>query len=130
MKVSWLIEKRVILAVANETLSLTDFVQVNQDVIAHLDDGEPATYLIANFRGIISLPNTMNSLHQITTYVNHPNLEWEVLITDIGFVQFLAKSINHTRGRRSINIVKTYSEAKAILQELDPTLTDLPDSID
>ncbi len=130
MEVSWLVEKRVILAVASETLSLTDFVQGNQDVIDLLDDGEPATYLIAVFSGIQSLPNTMNSLHKIITFANHPNLKWEVLITNVGFVQFVAQTINRTIGRRSFNLVKTYSEAKAILQELDPSLTDLPDSID
>ena len=130
MEVSWLVEKRVILVVADKKLSLTDFVQGNREVIAHLDNGDASTHMVANFKGVVALPNTIQSLHKVLTFVNHPNLGWEVFITDIGFIQFLVHTINRTIGRRSFNIVKTYAEAKAILQELDPTLTDLPDSID
>lgn len=130
MKVSWLIEKRVILVKANKRLELTDFVQVNRDIIAYLDDGGASTHIIADFRHVKTLPSTLNSFHKILTFMQHPNLHWEVFITSVGFIEFLAKTLTRTMGREKIEFVKTYEEAKNILQKEDPTLPDLPHSID
>lgn len=129
MNISWLVDKRVIFVDIGVRLTMTDLMEMNAGIIKLLDEGDAKIHIVFRATELADFPVTFSSLSQVFTLVKHPKLGWSITINDNRVLKLIATMINKTVNRRTIKYVNTYEEVKELLQTIDPSLTDLPDSL-
>lgn len=130
MNISWLVEKRVIFVDIGVRLTMTDLIELNEGIIEFLDMSDaPKVHIVFRATELVDFPVTFSSLSQVFTLVKHSKLGWSVTINNNRVLKLIATMINNTVNRRTIKYVDTYEEVKELLQTVDPSLPDLPDSL-
>lgn len=130
MKVSWLIEKRVIFVDIGTSLTMPDLIDMNKEIINFLDISNTTVHIIYRATELQSFPTTFSSVGNTFTMVKHDNLGWSITINNNRVLKLIGTMVNKSGDRHTIKYLDTYGEAKEFLQTIDPTLPDLPDSID
>ena len=130
MSVSWLVEKQVILVTLKEHVNLEDIKVINETIIDHLNEGEADVHIIVDLKKLLTFPNTLQALHKVLTFLQHPNLGYNITIVDNRLMQFVSMVINRILGRYPVQFVKTYEEAIELLHNLDPSINILSHHVD
>lgn len=130
MSVSWLVEKRVILVTLKEHVNLEDIKVINETIIDHLNEEEADVHIIVDLKKLLTFPNTLQSLHKVLTFLQHPNLGYNITIADNRLMQFVSTVINRILGRYPVQFVKTYEEGIELLHNLDPSINSLSHHVD
>ncbi len=131
MNISWLVDKRVIFVDIGTRLTMTDLMEMNEGIIEFLDISDaPKVHIVFRATELADFPVTFSSLSKVFTLIKHPKLGWSVTINNNRLLKLIATMINNTVNRRTIKYVDTYEEVKDLLQSIDPSLTELPDSLE
>ena len=130
MQISWLVDKRVIFVDIGTSLTMVDLIEMNDTIIEFLNTGEPEVHVIYRATEIKSFPMTFSSVGDVFTMVGHKNLGWSITISNSRILKLIGTMVNKIANRHTIKYLDTYDDAKQLLQKQDPTLPDLPDSLE
>lgn len=130
MNISWLVDKRVIFVDIGISLTMTDLIEMNEKIIELLDAGDAKVHIIFRATELVSFPVTFSSLSKVFSFVTHPKLGWDITINNNRLLSFISAMVNRAINRRATKYVDTYEDAKELLQRIDPSLPDLPDSLE
>lgn len=130
MNISWLVDKRVIFVDIGISLTMTDLIEMNEKIIEFLDAGDAKVHIIFRATELVAFPVTFSSLSKVFSFVTHPNLGWDITINNNRLLSFISAMVNRAINRRATKYVDTYEDAKELLQRIDPSLPELPDSLE
>ena len=131
VRVSWLVEKRVILINIGVELTEDEAIQMNADVVNLLNQGEgDLVHVVFLADKVQKFPSSVSWLRDAMNFVNHPKRGHHITVTRHRVLRFIGAVIYRTHARGLPRMVGTYAECKQMLEELDNTLPPLPDTIE
>ncbi|MCA0457633.1 MAG: hypothetical protein LCI00_26945 [Chloroflexi bacterium] len=123
----WHIPKRVILIRVSGDVSLEELERFNNDILKHLNEGIAPVHLISIGENIRRVPTNLMKIRQTTTYLQHPNMGWTVIVQEkpnplSGFMVSVATQASGMKLRQ----VKSLADALETLTRIDQTRQNPP----
>jgi hypothetical protein len=128
-EVTWLVAGRIILDKLSGNIQMDEIATTSELITNLVREGSPKqVHLIVHILEVNKLPVGINvgKVNQYMKHTQEPNLGWTLVITTSMFLRFLASVVTQVAGGR-FRAFATYEEALAFLQELDSTLSLLPE---
>ena len=130
MKFVWLIENRVLLIRFDQSISVRDAIDVNQTLITYLENADETMSVIIMADQVEEFPTDISQISRLVTFLKHPNLAWNITVTNNPVYRFIVRVLYRIMGKHTIRFANDYEMAIQILQELDEQLPALPESVD
>src|SRR5262245_37910318 len=96
-EIAWQQPNRIIKVVLNGDISVEELHRMSDDLVAHLEQGQPPVHLISDARKMGKFPVKLTSVKEASErYLRHPNMGWAVVIGKSNPVlNFLAATVTH-----------------------------------
>lgn len=125
--VQWHIPKRVILIRVSGDVSIEELARFNDDIVKHLNEGTAPVHLLSIGENIRRVPTNLMKIKQTTTYLQHPNMGWTVIVQEkpnplTGFMVSVATQATGMKLRQ----VKSLTDGVETLRRIDQSLDDSP----
>jgi hypothetical protein len=121
-QVSWYIQNRVILIVMEADVTMDGIQEMNTDIVALLESGNPPVHVIFEASKMNVHPSKVVDLVNTLTFLKHPNLGWDLTIAPNRLVKFLGTVVNNITGAKQVQFVDTIEEGMARLKKLDTSI--------
>ena len=122
--ISWVVEKKVLHVQYKGTVEKEELVEVNQDLVAYLDEGEAPIHIISDQTNMDRLNADLKSFRQQMTIMNDSRWGWIMILGADPITKFFSQLVSHAF-RKKMRIVKTLDDAKYALSIEDTRLVDV-----
>ncbi len=121
----WYVPERIVTAYNWGVLTLEEMRATNVELLAMIRTGKAPVHLLIDTRDVTKMPSSfIPMLKEIEPFRNEANTGWSVMVTNSSLMHFFGL-LSSNLVKSPYGAVKTYEEANALLERIDPSLQGL-----